>query len=280
MSAARSSPWRRRARGSAPPRQRGPSLLPAAAVVAAIAALTGGCAATGTAAQPQHPASHSQPSATAAAGSTARASGSPASTSPATSTSPSPRPASFPALAAVPPSHASWPQTRALPSAQTAAFRAEMIDLWAAVVSGKPTPGMRSFFPLGAYRQVKAIADPTSDWQYRLVADFRLDVYAAHGFVGRAARSARLVRVIVPGSEASWINPGVCYNDVGYWHVAGARIVYRVRHQLRSIGIASLISWRGRWYVVHFGAVLRGSAAGVVDQPSTGAGVTGPPGGC
>ena len=86
--------------------------------------------------------------------------------------------------------------------------------------------------------------------------------------------------MIIPSAQASWINPGVCYNSVGYWHVAGSRIVYRVHGQVRSIGIASLISWRGRWYVVHFGAVLRSSAAGVVDQPAAGTGTTGPPGGC
>ena len=63
---------------------------------------------------------------------------------------------------------------------------------------------------------------------------------------------------------------------MGYWHVGGARLVYRHRGQLRSIGIASLISWRGRWYVVHFGAVLRAGAGGVVDAPATGPGVPGP----
>jgi hypothetical protein len=72
----------------------------------------------------------------------------------------------------------------------------------------------------------------------------------------------------------------VCYNSVGYWHLPGARIVYRQRGQLRSIGIASLISWRGRWYVVHFGAVLRSGAGGAVDQPAAGPGVPGPAGGC
>ena len=45
--------------------------------------------------------------------------------------------------------------------------------------------------------------------------------------------------------------------------------MYREHGQVRSIGIASLISWRGRWYVVHFGAVLRASASGVVDAPAT-----------
>jgi hypothetical protein len=155
-----------------------------------------------------------------------------------------------------------------------------MTDLWASVVTGRPALGMRAFFPLGAYRQVKAIADPASDWHSRLVGDFKLDVGAAHRLLGQAARAARLVRVIVPEAQASWINPGVCFNGVGYWHAAGARIVYRLHHHLRSIGIASLISWRGRWYVVHFGAVLRNSAVGVVDQPADGPGVPGPPGGC
>ena len=65
---------------------------------------------------------------------------------------------------------------------------------------------------------------------------------------------------------------------MGYWHVGGARLVYRHHGQLRSIGIASLISWRGRWYVVHFGAVLRAGAGGVVDAPATGPGVPGPRG--
>ena len=239
-----------------------------ALVAALIAMLAAGCASAAGTAAPQPGSSPAR--------SLAAATGSPAASTP----PPSPRPATFPTLAPVPPSHARMPQTRARPSASTAAFRAEMADLWAAVTSGRLAFGLRAFFPLGAYRQVKAIADPAADWHNRLVAAFGLDVAAAHRFLGRPAHSARLVRVIVPDAEASWINPGVCDNGVGYWHVAGARMVYRLHRQLRSIGIASLISWRGRWYVVHFGAVLRNSAAGVVDQPALGPGTTGPPGGC
>jgi hypothetical protein len=168
----------------------------------------------------------------------------------------------------------------ASPSAHTAVFHRAMADLWAAVVSGRPALGMPAFFPLGAYRQVKAIADPTADWHDRLVADFRLDVGAVHALLGRDARHARLLQVIVPASEAAWIPPGDCYNSIGYWHVAGARVVYRIGSAVRSFGIASLISWRGVWYVVHFGAVLRSTSGGVVDDPTAGAGVPGPPGGC
>lgn len=155
-----------------------------------------------------------------------------------------------------------------------------MTDLWLAVRTGRPRFGRPAFFPLAAYRQVKAIPFPAADWHNRLYADFRLDVVAAHNLLGAAAKKARLVRVIVPAAEASWIGPGACYNSVGYWHVAGPRVIYRVHGHTRSFGIASLISWRGRWYVVHFGAVLRNAAAGEVDQPAAGSGLPGPPGGC
>jgi hypothetical protein len=41
----------------------------------------------------------------------------------------------------------------------------------------------------------------------------------------------------------------------------------------RSFGIASLISWRGYWYVVHLGAVEPPAGQGVVDAPAVGNGV-------
>ena len=186
----------------------------------------------------------------------------------------------WPAVVPVPAVVASLHQTRVRPPAQSAGFQAEMTDLWAGVVSGRPDLAMSAFFPLAAYEQVKAIADPAADWHDRLVAEFRADVVAAHDLIGRAARNAGLVRVVVPERQAGWIDPGVCYNGVGYWHVAGARIVYRVAGQERSFGIASLISWRGRWYVVHLGGEVRTGPGGMVDQPARGPGVPGPPGGC
>jgi hypothetical protein len=179
----------------------------------------------------------------------------------------------------VPPAHGGQPQTRALPRAATAAFRAELTDLWAAVVSGRPADARPAFFPLRAYRRVKAIPGPAADWHTRLWAGFRLDVAAAHRLLGRRAATARLIRVIVP-AQAAWVSPGGCANRIGYWHVTGARVLYRSGGRLRSFGIASLISWRGRWFVVHFGAVLRTAPVGVVDQPATGPGRPGPPGGC
>jgi hypothetical protein len=190
------------------------------------------------------------------------------------------RPGGTPTLLPAPLPPGGLHQTRTLPSAGSRVFHAEMTDLWAAVVTGQARLAVQAFFPLPAYTQVKAIADPAADWRSRLFGDFRLDVAAAHRYLGRGAARARLLRVIVPSAGAAWIGPGGCYNAVGYWHVGGARLVYREHGQVRSIGIASLISWRGRWYVVHFGAVLRTGTTGLVDQPAAGPGVPGPAGGC
>ena len=62
------------------------------------------------------------------------------------------------------------------------------------------------FFPLSAYRQVKAIWNPAEDYQ-------------------------------VEGHDA-------------------------------SIGVFSLISWRGEWYVVHLGPSIRPAMEGIVYDPS------------
>lgn len=239
-----------------------------AAVLAAA-----GLAVTGCGPAASHPAAAVTPHLA-----TSSASAAPA--TPAASASPTARPAAAPTLIPAPLPPGGLHQTRARPSAGSRVFHAEMTDLWAAVVTGQARLGAQAFFPLHAYTQVKAIADPAADWHSRLFGDFRLDVAAAHHYLGHDAAHTTLLRVIVPSAGAAWINPGVCYNSVGYWHVAGARLVYREHGQVRSIGIASLISWRGRWYVVHFGAVLRTGATGQVDQPAAGPGVPGPAGGC
>jgi hypothetical protein len=187
----------------------------------------------------------------------------------AASASPSARP--------VAPGAGTLPQNRAFPRTDSVAFRNAMADLWLAVTTGNPRFGRPGFFPVAAYKQVKAEPYPVPDWQDRLWYDFVLDVRAAHYLLGSGAR---LDRVIVPRAYAAWVYPGVCHNKIGYWHVPGARVVYRVHGKERSFGIASLISWRGVWYVVHLGAVQRTVVTGIVYQPAAGPGVPGPPGGC
>lgn len=173
----------------------------------------------------------------------------------------------------------SLPQTSVRPSARTPQFHAQMRALWAGIVTGSLAPALPAFFPRGAYAQLKAIASAGTDWQGRLVYDYRLDIRAAHALL-RGGSSAALLAVDVPSSYAHWVPPGVCLNRIGYFEVPNARVVYRIHGVVRSFGIASMISWRGVWYVVHLGAILRSGGGGQVDEPSSGRGVSSYSGTC
>jgi hypothetical protein len=196
--------------------------------------------------------------------------------------SPAPSPTSKPApvrpvaLALAPAGDGARQQTGVMPRTNDGAFRNLTTDLWLAVTTGNPSYGLPAFFPESAYGQVKAIGDPADDWRTRLWYDYTIDVAAAHQLVGG---DAKLVAVVVPVQYATWIPAGACYNNIGYWQVPGARVEYRKDGELESIGIASMISWRGVWYVVHFGGVQR-TGGGMTFEPAAGEGTAGPPGGC
>jgi hypothetical protein len=164
------------------------------------------------------------------------------------------------------------PQTDQRPSSDTPAFKHEMSALWAGVRANSLVRALPAFFPEAAYVQVKAIGDAQGDYTGRLLGDYRLDLAAAHALLGGDPGSARLVGVMLPPSSAHWVGPGVCYNRVGYYEWPNARLVYRQHGTVHSFGIASMISWRGVWYVIHLGAVVRASAIGLVDDPSSGVG--------
>lgn len=242
-----------------------------ATALAALAALLAGCSA----------ASHPQPTASG----TATRSASPVTTlqratptAPHTrSPSPTPAPARPSALPVAPPDAGSKPQTQVQPKTSSTAFKNAIHDIWLAVTTGDPKYALPAFFPEKAYEQVKAIANPDSDWENRLWYDFTLDLAAVHKLV---KPGAKLTGVNVAPQYFQWIPPGACYNSVGYWHAPGSRVVYREGGVTHSFGIASFISWRGNWYLIHFGAVVRDGAYGIVDDPELGPGVTGPPGSC
>jgi hypothetical protein len=168
------------------------------------------------------------------------------------------------------------PQTDRRPSVSNPCFHAVIRALWRGIRSDSPHAALYAFFPLRAYEQVKAIADPEDDYTGRLLADYRLDLEAAHELLALRPAGARLIRAIVAQAYVHWVPPGACYNRVGYYEAPNSRLVYRLAGQVRSVGIASLISWRGTWYVIHLGAVSRSSGDGLVDDPSDGPGTPSP----
>jgi hypothetical protein len=146
-------------------------------------------------------------------------------------------------------------QTPDKPSATSARFTAGANALWKAIVTDDPEVAMPFFFPLGAYEQVKAISNPESDWRTRLVAAYREDIHALHNRLGSRVSAAQLQGIDVPEGQATWVQPGAEYNKGSYWRVFNAQLRYTVDGQAGAFPIASMISWRGEWYVVHLNSI-------------------------
>jgi len=196
------------------------------------------------------------------------------------STTPAPTTTTLPPTTTTTTDPGALPQTDVLPSATSPQFLAAMQALFGAIAAGTPAAAQVAFFPQSAYLQVKDIADAAGDYQTRLLGEYDLDILAAHAELGPAASSASLTAVDVPMQYAHWVPPGTCYNSVGYYEVANSRMVYTEAGTTGSFGIASLISWRGEWYVVHLGAVVRSGSGGEVLDPEEGTGASAPSSTC
>ncbi len=147
------------------------------------------------------------------------------------------------------------PQTPDKPTPFSAALDARMALLWAAIVSDDPDAATPAFFPLGAYQQVKDVADPAADWKRRLVAAYRRDIHTLHASLGDEAGAAKLVSYEVPDGRARWVDPGEEWNKLGYYRVFGTKFHYDLDGTARWFEVKSMISWRGEWYVVHLSAI-------------------------
>lgn len=159
------------------------------------------------------------------------------------------------------------PQTKTMPTDTDPQFTAGVNALWQGIVDDNPQEAMPFFFPKSAYLQVKALSNPGADYENRLIGFYKLDIHAAHRLLGSDAKDAKLVGVSVPARAAEWILPGEEQNKLSYYRVYGSRLTYTEGGKTKSFGLFSLISWRGQWYIVHFGPNPRPKPIGVVYQP-------------
>ena len=143
-------------------------------------------------------------------------------------------------------------QTDEKPSVDSERFRTR-IDLVArAILDDDPAPATPAFFPIIAYRQVKAIQDPDRDWKLRLLANFARDVHEYRRRLGREAATAHFAGIDVPQDRARWMKPGSEGNKLGYYRVLHSQLRFALSNgREQSLELTSLISWRGEWYVVH-----------------------------
>ena len=147
------------------------------------------------------------------------------------------------------------PQTEDKPTGSGPQWDTDVAGLWQAIVTDDPAPARSFFFPLTAYRQVKAISDIDGDYQKRLIAYYEDDIHTLHAKLGADAANAVLVGLDVNTPNVTWIKPGVEYNKGAYWRVQDNTLRYTVNGQKRSFVVKSMISWRGQWYVVHLSSI-------------------------
>jgi hypothetical protein len=143
------------------------------------------------------------------------------------------------------------PQTEERPNSQSTSFGARMQALVSALRQGDPKLAHPAFFPLSAYEQVKAIANPRRDYEKRLLAAFDRDLVELRKKLGDQADSLRWVGVEVPEQNVQWMARGKEGNRLGYFRVKRSRLMLSGERELQPIVIMSMISWRGEWYVVH-----------------------------
>jgi hypothetical protein len=144
------------------------------------------------------------------------------------------------------------PQTEDKPSVSSAAFRHRVELVARAILTGDPEPAHEAFFPLVAYRQVKAIQDPDRDYERRLLKSFDADVAEYHRAFSKEPSGAVFTGVDVAESRAEWMKPGREGNKVGYYRVLRSKLRFTLASgKEKTFELTSLISWRGEWYVVH-----------------------------
>jgi hypothetical protein len=147
------------------------------------------------------------------------------------------------------------PQTKDKPTTTSAQFQAGAESLWEAVRDDDVSKAEAFFFPLSAYKQVKNISNPESDYRSRLLTELKADVHDLHVKLGADASRAKFVGLDVPTAKATWMDPGTEYNKIGYWRVLDNKLRYTVDGNEKTLPVSSLISWRGEWYLVHLGAI-------------------------
>ncbi len=144
------------------------------------------------------------------------------------------------------------PQTNDRPTTTSPSFQRRIELLCEAIIEGQPTKAHDAFFPLVAYSQVKAVADPGRDYRLRLLSHFDRDILDYHRRIAKRSGPLRCGGITVPENSARWMKPGSEYNKLGYYRVLRSSLrITDANDKATVFEVTSLISWRGEWYVVH-----------------------------
>ena len=121
-----------------------------------------------------------------------------------------------------------------------------------AIQKNEPRLADEFFFPKEPFIPLKDVADPARYFD-QLIATYHRDIAHLHG-QRKDWTTARFVSFEL-GSPPGWVAPGKEYNKIGYYRTFHGKLRYRVGEgehaQVSEIGVGTIISWDGRWYVTH-----------------------------
>lgn len=144
------------------------------------------------------------------------------------------------------------PQTEDKPSIESPLFKRRVESLVRAIEKDDVELARSFFFPLEAYEVVKAIKEPTKDWNRRLFRAFTRNIHEYHRKLGKHAEGTKLVRFDVDERRAKWMKRATEVNNVGYFRLTRSRLILEDgAGKKHDFELTSMISWRGEWYVVH-----------------------------
>jgi len=126
------------------------------------------------------------------------------------------------------------------------AQRAEL--LFHAIVHDDPERAREVFFPEEPFLRIKDMAHPER-YYARLRARFDKDIHALHASLGDLS-DARFERLELT-RRGGYVLPGEEGNKLPYWAARHAFLHYHVHGVAKKLEVRVLITWEGRWYVIH-----------------------------
>jgi hypothetical protein len=144
------------------------------------------------------------------------------------------------------------PYNRAKPELASLDLTERARHLFDAIVQNEPTLADDFFFPAAPFVPLKDVADPAKYFA-QLLAAYHRDITALH----RSRTSwadARFVSFEL-GTSPTWVKPGDEYNKIGYFRTFHGKLRTGISGTPHIIEVRTIISWDGKWYVTHLGAL-------------------------
>jgi hypothetical protein len=144
------------------------------------------------------------------------------------------------------------PENRQKPDLHSERLDDRARHLLDAIATGEAARGDDFFFPRSPFIPLKDVRDPGRYFD-QLLGAYHRDIRELHKS-RRDWTSVRLVSFAL-GTTPTWVAPGREYNKIGYYRTFGAKLRWQAGDSSGAIGISTIISYHGRWFITHLAPI-------------------------